>query len=270
MINSGEACDDGNTVNNDTCSNTCQKTTCGDGVIEWPNAYGNYEQCDNAGLNSNTASCNTTCKNTICGDSIVQKPNGQGVIEDCDDGPGGTCPDTCISPLCGNGVINPGESCDGTNLNGKTCSNVAGGTFCSGSLYCFPPGHVNQCQFNISACIGCTNCPTGGSSPNSYTGCRANPPVSGNYSLAPSYTCLSGQQCYKCGIGYVWLASDNKCAVSPGWCGPTPSFLSPFTAHCGGIFAYTPGCINTAADRGCCYACLSGYDYDCTLEIEQY
>lgn len=45
---------------------------------------------------------------------------------------------------CGNGVVDPGESCDGTNLNGETCSSLG---YAAGLLGC----HAN-CGFSTSLC----------------------------------------------------------------------------------------------------------------------
>jgi cysteine-rich repeat protein len=41
QLEAGEACDDGNQVDNDACTNVCKLASCGDGII-----YGTYEQCD--------------------------------------------------------------------------------------------------------------------------------------------------------------------------------------------------------------------------------
>jgi hypothetical protein len=71
-------------------------------------------------------------------------------------------------------------------------------------------------------------------------------------------------------VGYEWDSLDSTCARRPGWCGPTPSFLSPFTAHCGGVFGFTQACISLVSNKGCCYACLLGYDYDCEYDIQPY
>jgi hypothetical protein len=51
---------------------------------------------------------------------------------------------------CGNGVFEPGEQCDGTNLNGKTCGNIIPGYI--GSLSCIPPGGNNECEFDTEGC----------------------------------------------------------------------------------------------------------------------
>lgn len=47
--------------------------------------------------------------------------------------------------VCGNGVVESGEQCDGADLGGKTCSNYVG--FNGGTLGCLP-----SCQANTSQC----------------------------------------------------------------------------------------------------------------------
>ena len=49
------------------------------------------------------------------------------------------------SPTCGNGAVEPGEDCDGANLNGATCSNLGHD---SGTLSCYP----GTCSYNEGAC----------------------------------------------------------------------------------------------------------------------
>src|SRR3989344_1929626 len=49
-----------------------------------------------------------------------------------------------VQGFCGNGVVNSGEECDGSNLNGKSCSTQG---FSGGTLSC----NAN-CTFNTSAC----------------------------------------------------------------------------------------------------------------------
>ena len=58
---------------------------------------------------------------------------------------------------CGNGRIDPGEDCDGTNLNGQTCESISGGGY-TGTLQCYPASDANKCLLNYD---GCTS--TGGS-----------------------------------------------------------------------------------------------------------
>jgi len=48
-------------------------------------------------------------------------------------------------PECGNGVIDPGEQCDGANLNGFDCTNLG---YTGGTLACDPV----TCTFDTSMC----------------------------------------------------------------------------------------------------------------------
>jgi len=52
---------------------------------------------------------------------------------------------------CGNNIIEGSEQCDGTNLNGKTCTSLGQG-FSGGILSCIAAGQANQCMFNTAAC----------------------------------------------------------------------------------------------------------------------
>ena len=70
-----EQCDDGNTVDGDSCSPACAATPCGNGILE------GAEQCDDGNLKSGDG-CSQKCRNEVCGDGIVQKNN----KEECDDG----------------------------------------------------------------------------------------------------------------------------------------------------------------------------------------
>jgi hypothetical protein len=49
-----------------------------------------------------------------------------------------------VSPNCGNDIIDSGETCDGTNLGGATCSSLGAG---SGSLSC-----GSNCLFDTTSC----------------------------------------------------------------------------------------------------------------------
>ena len=74
-----EQCDDGNSINTDDCSNTCQWThpsVCGDGIKEQD------EQCDDGNM-ANADGCSSTCQLTVqpvCGNMVVEE------TEQCDDG----------------------------------------------------------------------------------------------------------------------------------------------------------------------------------------
>jgi len=144
-------CDDGNTTGGDGCSATCQEEVCGNGTLDVG------EECDDNNTD-NGDGCSDTCQTEpICGDGVL---NGS---EQCDgtDLSGETCSsqgfggggslacdgscnffDTsaCITEYCGDGVLNGSEQCDGTDLNGETCSSQGfdfGPLFCDGSCNSF-------------------------------------------------------------------------------------------------------------------------------------
>jgi len=85
--NAGEACDDGNTVDNDGCDSNCTVTGCGNGILN-PG-----EACDDGNLVSGDG-CDASC----------QVESGS---------------------LCGNGVVDPNEQCDDGNTNNNDgCTNL--------------------------------------------------------------------------------------------------------------------------------------------------
>lgn len=92
-----EQCDDGNTNNNDGCSNACRLPVCGNGIRE-----GN-EECDD-GNNRNGDACTSLCRNagvnSICGNGIREGN------EECDDGNASNT-DTCSTVCRAIGGANP-------------------------------------------------------------------------------------------------------------------------------------------------------------------
>jgi cysteine-rich repeat protein len=75
VIDAGEACDDGNFVDTDSCT-VCAVAVCGDGTAQ----SGIGEQCDDGGTVSGDG-CSDICQNEYCGDGIVQA----GIGEECED-----------------------------------------------------------------------------------------------------------------------------------------------------------------------------------------
>ena len=52
-------------------------------------------------------------------------------------------------PVCGNNIIETGEQCDSSNLNGQTCQTQG---YDTGTLDCYPQGHAQECMFDTSQC----------------------------------------------------------------------------------------------------------------------
>ncbi|MDH5719312.1 MAG: DUF4215 domain-containing protein [Spirochaetia bacterium] len=151
QTSNAEQCDDGNTIDTDSCNNSCQivpLATCSNGAKDageecdpsvngaYPNNAAdcnanctlsscgdgytntNTEDCDTGGID--TLTCNADCTFTICGDSKMNAASG----ETCDDGnttPDDGCDANCYTEICGNGVEQPdrGEECD----DGGKCDN---------------------------------------------------------------------------------------------------------------------------------------------------
>ena len=140
-IHTGEACDDGNSINDDGCHNDCTLGSCGDGVLN-PG-----EECDDGdGVNSDTTpdACRTNCLNPWCGDGVLDSGEG------CDDGNADdhdACLSTCVPAACGDGVVQSGvEQCDTADFGGQDCVSLG---FASGSLTC-----EADCTFDRSTCVG--------------------------------------------------------------------------------------------------------------------
>ena len=105
----GEECDDANEIDDDACSNTCQASICGDGVVKGD------EECDDGnGIDSD--GCTNACTYAFCGDGIVLE--GKEECDDANDDNSDACLSTCFAATCGDGVLHEGvEECDDGNLD---------------------------------------------------------------------------------------------------------------------------------------------------------
>ena len=107
IIDPNEECDDGNDVDDDSCTNNCNLPICGDGLVQTSNG----EECDD-GNNDDTDSC-IDCQLSFCGDGFVQLG-----VEECDDGNGvdnDDCTNSCTLSVCGDGITSINEECDDGN-----------------------------------------------------------------------------------------------------------------------------------------------------------
>lgn len=86
VVEGAEACDDGNQIAEDACTNACEWAACGDGIL------GPGEVCDEGGA---SMTCDADCTAVACGDGQVNDAAG----EACDDGnmKGGACSPSCTS-----------------------------------------------------------------------------------------------------------------------------------------------------------------------------
>lgn len=165
--------------------------TCGNGVID-PG-----EVCDGANLNSKTCSTQGYSGGTLSCNSSCTSFNTS----------------LCFNPppiICGDGIVNGTEQCDGVNLNGSSC--VARG-FAGGTLSC-----NSNCTFNSNLCTM--------------------PPLCGNGVINAPEECdganLNGQSCATKGFAGGNLSCNANCTYSTGACyntavGPTVTLSSNIT-----------------------------------------
>ncbi|WAS93433.1 DUF4215 domain-containing protein [Nannocystis punicea] len=147
MVDEGEECDDGNQVSMDGCENNCTETalpaSCGDGVSNGD------EECDD-GNDINTDACTNTCEDAVCGDGLVHEG-----VEACDDGNDvetDDCLSTCEAASCGDGFTWEGiEFCDdGNQVDDDDCPDSCSEPGTDGEyLGCGPMGECpegSDCQ----------------------------------------------------------------------------------------------------------------------------
>jgi cysteine-rich repeat protein len=106
------------------------------------------------------------------------------------------------APTCGDGIVNNAETCDGTNLDGRTCTDFgyaeAAGLSCNA-----------QCRFDTTGCR--TTCGNGISEPGE--GCDdGNGRLDDGCPDGPQGTCQNAF----CGDGFVWSGPNGGEACEPG------------------------------------------------------
>ncbi|MEO0460186.1 MAG: DUF4215 domain-containing protein [Myxococcota bacterium] len=185
VLETGEACDDGNTTAGDGCTETCTienggtcsndadcdsglcsplgggtcvaPDTCGNGVLE------SGEGCDDgtgspAGSGTGSAQCSTSCTlndgqacNADTAGEVGAASCASGICDASED------PDTCESAnSCGNGAVETGESCDdGNTLTGDGCTDGClreDGESCTGNDDCASGGCASMVCVPTNVC----------------------------------------------------------------------------------------------------------------------
>ncbi len=301
VIDSSEACDDGNTLASDGCSDLCIVETgwncpvvdtpcqeiCGDGVLV------GTETCDDGDTVAGDG-CDTGCEleagwacptpgaacNTVCGDGIIVGS------ESCDDGNtlnGDGCNDNCFAEL-GWSCPTPGSACESTcgdNLvvGPETCDdgNVESGDGCASSCtietgwMCLAPGSACSPVCGDSLVISSESCDDGNTM--SGDGCSDVCGVETGWTCpTPGVACQAicgdsvvlGQE--TCDDGNV-LNGDgcgSTCQNEPGWICPTPGAACVQT--CGNSSLDTSEeCDdgNIVAGDGCSSSCVIEQGYEC-------
>lgn len=150
-----------------SCDDSSKASTCGDGVTDPDEEcdISAQQTCQSLGYVTGNVTCGEDCKLIInCSGTC-----GNGTLDDDEECDGTIMPETlcsdiddeyvsgnlscnsdcqydtgeCLTAGCGNGVIDGIETCDGTNLDGKDCSDYG---FSSGTLSC------SNCQAVTDEC----------------------------------------------------------------------------------------------------------------------
>ena len=98
---------------------------------------------------------------------------------------------------CGNGIIEPPEDCDGTNLGGQTCVSLG---FTGGTLAC-----ATDCTFDTSGCTGTPSPPSLATDVNVIANSTAGTPITAQFSTANTNELL---------IAFVSSNVDDAGAIS--------------------------------------------------------
>ena len=196
------------------------------------------------------------------------------------------CPHDCpLTSSCGDGVVDSGESCDGSSLGVNDCTTIGGG-FTGGTLGC-----TALCAFDTSQCTGGGPPPGGGGgvcSPTTYDSGGNTYPISScdDYNKVSSDANVNKNACEKdcygvnikdplnrqtatAGGACVWKASDNKCVYSKTTgSGPTAITCSIFPV--GAIPECTEGqtsrnVVYESEPDGCDAGC--GVDQLCDIDV---
>ena len=183
VVQANETCDDGVNDNGyNGCAATCQTRGgyCGDNIVQE-----NFETCDD-GVNAGAPGCDAcTADGPVCGDGIVHP--GETCDDGVNDGAYGGCQPGCdaFAPRCGDNIVQANESCDdGQNLGGYNacepgCQNL--GPRCGDGEVQTSAGEVCDDAVNDNSYDGCA------------AGCQALGPRCGDNVVQANETCDDGQ-----------------------------------------------------------------------------
>ncbi|MBI5547610.1 MAG: hypothetical protein HY901_27315, partial [Deltaproteobacteria bacterium] len=157
------------------------------------------ESCES----SNPVSTPTAAGVACLGSATGRVCDGSGSCVEClaptDCSTGRCIENRCVVLTCGNGAIDQGEACDGTDLAGQSCTTQG---FASGVLTCKP-----GCTFDTTACVAVPTC--------------------GNGAIDQGEACdgtdLAGQSCLTQGFASGALTCSPTCTFDSTGCVAAPS-----------------------------------------------
>lgn len=261
VVEPGEACDDGTLNGADgPCLPTC-KLACGDGVVE------KTEKCDTKIAAGQDGACPTECTNAptcqvgkVAG-SACQAACEYGPVTDCKDGDG-CCGQGCdgsndsdCTAMCGNGKLEPGETCDPSGTCPTSCddddactTDTTTGAPSTCDVACTHTA-ITACSMTSDGC-----CPAGcdGTSDADCSGTCGNGIKEGNETCDPGST-----------DGGPSVPCPTPADCDDGIACTTDAFTGS-AAACNALCAHTDITTCVPGD-GCCPAgCNSSNDGDCS------
>ncbi|MCX6714587.1 MAG: IPT/TIG domain-containing protein [Candidatus Uhrbacteria bacterium] len=167
-----EECDDGNSSDNDSCTNACKLNVCGDNKVNV-----GIESCDSGGANGTVCNAAYGASCNFCNKFCQYK--------------------TQSGPYCGDGVINGNEYCDGNDIP-RQCfkadsAKCAGGTNAAGKA-----SNGKVCD-QSNPCGGDAKC-----------GDQSNPQVAGTCSKQDEGK-VGGQLGFECSISHTYCRPKGTC-----------------------------------------------------------
>lgn len=251
IVEGAEACDDGNDDADDLCNDDCT-FTCGDGVV------GANEACDTAIADGNPGACPTACDDgeactmdTLQGSECTAECVFGDIAACVDDD--GCCASTCnatndndCSPMCGNGVVEGTEVCDG---DCPVMADCADADSCTADVYTGSAGTCDaMCANNpITACVDADGC------------------------CPPACDATTDDDCSAtCGNGTVEAPElcDGSCpslADCDDGDACTTESLTGSAGNCNAACSYADVTVCDMTSDGCCPSnCNSTNDIDCT------
>lgn len=182
---------------------------CGDKVIQWPNIWGMFEECE-VGIpcadpreNCDETWClcwrPVTANLTWCGDGIIQKPNSAGQMEQCEADADCAQGQTCVNCVCMAGEAPPDGSTH-KECVGEKCTRVqgTGEDSCTADEQCRMPEMCGngKVEGNEQCDIGAGTKPDGSFYPAARDTCTAGTACS-------ECVCRPGVVTPRCGDGYI-------------------------------------------------------------------
>jgi hypothetical protein len=194
--------DDGKRIGN--CN---LRIVCGDGTIDAG------ETCEGTNFNGKTCASETSGKKT----------SGQLICSNCSINTS-QCFVPPVVPVCGNNLTEGTESCDGTDLNGKTCQDFG---FSQGTLSCKP-----DCTYTAAGCGNASYCDGNtyhkwNSTTNSYSTKNCPTQLAICNTVSPQYNqiacerqsaCISSVCDASLGCGFYSMPDGASCAGGGGTC----------------------------------------------------